>query len=427
MGSRRTSIFENGLIWFGAGVSLAEILTGTSFAPLGFTKGLLAIIIGHIIGCGMMFFAGFIGGKTRKSAMETVKMSFGSTGALLFAVLNILQLVGWTAIMIYDGSLAAAGDDFLKYMFTGGLHLYNKNYKAKDHWVKIKVADPGLFAIAAIAENESKIPLYDATKKKVLKKDINGGSDDFSTAVKAGDEFYVKLPTKISKVFILTGVIKSEFGSMANDKSYYEIGKGTTTYHPFSISKRSIVYLEVTSVEKKSEKISMYIEKNVNGTWQRVGYSANIKPLEYGTTLGYGLQPGQYRMALKNPKDNIINVEYQRTTINKNVAYKKTKALNIKKRALNVYTTEEHTARWYKVSVSSTKKRTELLLSKYSVGGGFQFKVYQKGKVIKTVKVKKDEDGKYVTLPKKKGTYYIKVSKLTDKTTGVYEIETDKE
>lgn len=319
------------------------------------------------------------------------------------------------------------GDDFLKYMVTGGLHLYNKNYKAKDHWVKIKVADPGLFAIAAIAENESKIPLYDATKKKVLKKDINGGSDDFSTAVKAGDEFYVKLPTKISKVFILTGVIKSEFGSMANDKSYYEIGKGTTTYHSFSISKRSIVYLEVTPVEKKSEKISMYIEKNVNGTWQRVGYSANIKPLEYGTTLGYGLQPGQYRMALKNPKDNIINVEYQRTTINKNVAYKKTKALNIKKRALNVYTTEEHTARWYKVSVSSTKKRTELLLSKYSVGGGFQFKVYQKGKVIKTVKVKKDEDGKYVTLPKKKGTYYIKVSKLTDKTTGVYEIETDKE
>ena len=55
MGSRRTSIFENGLIWFGAGVSLAEILTGTSFAPLGFTKGLLAIIIGHIIGCGMMY------------------------------------------------------------------------------------------------------------------------------------------------------------------------------------------------------------------------------------------------------------------------------------------------------------------------------------------------------------------------------------
>ena len=29
---KKTSLFENGLIWFGAGVSLAEILTGTYFA-----------------------------------------------------------------------------------------------------------------------------------------------------------------------------------------------------------------------------------------------------------------------------------------------------------------------------------------------------------------------------------------------------------
>ena len=109
MEERRTSVFENGLIWFGAAVSIAEILTGTYFAPLGFTKGLLAILIGHIIGCAMLFFSGLIGGKVRKSAMETAKMSFGSKGALLFSVLNIIQLVGWTAIMIYDGALAVNG------------------------------------------------------------------------------------------------------------------------------------------------------------------------------------------------------------------------------------------------------------------------------------------------------------------------------
>ncbi len=109
MTEKRTSIFENGLIWFGAGVSLAEIITGTYFAPLGFGKGLLAIVIGHIIGCALLFLAGVIGGKTQRSAMETVKMSFGQKGCLLFAVLNIVQLVGWTAIMIYDGALAANG------------------------------------------------------------------------------------------------------------------------------------------------------------------------------------------------------------------------------------------------------------------------------------------------------------------------------
>lgn len=108
MEQRRTSLFENGLIWFGAGVSIAEILTGTYFAPLGFGKGILAILIGHVIGCALLFLAGLIGGRVRKSAMETVKMSFGQKGSLLFACLNILQLVGWTAIMIYDGSLAAA-------------------------------------------------------------------------------------------------------------------------------------------------------------------------------------------------------------------------------------------------------------------------------------------------------------------------------
>ena len=109
MEQRRTSVFENGLIWFGAGVSIAEIITGTYLASLGFAKGLAAILVGHVIGCTMLFLAGVIGGKMRRSAMETVKMSFGQKGGLLFSFLNVLQLVGWTAIMIYDGALAADG------------------------------------------------------------------------------------------------------------------------------------------------------------------------------------------------------------------------------------------------------------------------------------------------------------------------------
>lgn len=38
MSEKRTSLFENGLIWFGAGVSIAEILTGTYLASLGMKK-----------------------------------------------------------------------------------------------------------------------------------------------------------------------------------------------------------------------------------------------------------------------------------------------------------------------------------------------------------------------------------------------------
>lgn len=107
--TKKTGLFNNGLIWFGAGVSIAEILTGTYFAPLGFKKGLIAIIIGHVIGCTLLFLAGYIGAKTGKSSMETVKLSFGNRGGQFFSVCNVIQLVGWTAIMIYDGAISVNG------------------------------------------------------------------------------------------------------------------------------------------------------------------------------------------------------------------------------------------------------------------------------------------------------------------------------
>lgn len=109
MKENKISVFSSGLIWFGAAISIAEILTGTSIAPLGFAKGLLAIILGHIIGCTLFYFAGLIGARTGKSAMETVKISFGSYGVKWFAFLNVLQLLGWTAIMILSGADALNG------------------------------------------------------------------------------------------------------------------------------------------------------------------------------------------------------------------------------------------------------------------------------------------------------------------------------
>lgn len=108
MEQEKTSVFSNGLIWFGAAVSIAEILTGTLAAPLGFHKGLLAIIIGHIIGCIPLYMTGYIGAKTGQSSMDIVKISFGQKGSLFFSSLNVLQLVGWTSVMISSGSVAAS-------------------------------------------------------------------------------------------------------------------------------------------------------------------------------------------------------------------------------------------------------------------------------------------------------------------------------
>ena len=101
---KKTSCLQNGLVWFGAGVSIAEIITGTYFAELGFKTGLTAILVGHLIGGVLFFLAGLIGAVTKKSSMQTCSISFGRMGAVFFAILNIVQLVGWTSIMIYDGA-----------------------------------------------------------------------------------------------------------------------------------------------------------------------------------------------------------------------------------------------------------------------------------------------------------------------------------
>ena len=144
--NKKTSVFENSLIWFGAAVSIAEILTGTYFVSLGFLKGLLAIVLGHLVGCILLFLAGMIGAKTQKSAMYTVKISFGTKGGIFFAILNILQLLGWTGIMIYDGASATQWilptGHFIWCMVIGGLILV---------WILIGVKNLGKLNVIAMS------------------------------------------------------------------------------------------------------------------------------------------------------------------------------------------------------------------------------------------------------------------------------------
>ena len=93
MQTKKSSNLAIALIWFTAAISMAEILTGTWFAPLGWQQGLIAIVVGHFIGGSMFFCAGYIGAKTQKSAMQTVQISFGEKGSALLSLLNAMQLM----------------------------------------------------------------------------------------------------------------------------------------------------------------------------------------------------------------------------------------------------------------------------------------------------------------------------------------------
>lgn len=87
-------------LWFGAAVSIAEILTGGLIAPLGFKIGLIVILVGHLIGVSIFVLGGIIGTREKIPAITSTSISFGVYGSYLFSILNVLQLIGWTAVMI---------------------------------------------------------------------------------------------------------------------------------------------------------------------------------------------------------------------------------------------------------------------------------------------------------------------------------------
>ncbi|WKV09542.1 putative hydroxymethylpyrimidine transporter CytX [Thermoanaerobacterium sp. CMT5567-10] len=97
------------LIWAGAAISIAEVYTGSYFAPLGLTKGILSILLGHIIGTLFFALGGLMSYKVKEPAIESTKGVLGDRGMIFIGFLNVLQLIGWTAVMIIQSAKAFNG------------------------------------------------------------------------------------------------------------------------------------------------------------------------------------------------------------------------------------------------------------------------------------------------------------------------------
>lgn len=92
--------FSQMALWFGAAVSLAEIITGSLIAPLGLKTGITTILLGHLIGCLILACTGVIGFREKKPSLIASRLSMGTYGSYIISIFNIIQLIGWTAIML---------------------------------------------------------------------------------------------------------------------------------------------------------------------------------------------------------------------------------------------------------------------------------------------------------------------------------------
>jgi NCS1 family nucleobase:cation symporter-1 len=95
------------LLWAGAAVSLAEIWAGGLLVPLGFATGLIVILLGHLIGNTPLALGGIIGTRTGIPTMVAIRPSFGIRGSYFATILNLIQLVGWTGVMLWICGKAA--------------------------------------------------------------------------------------------------------------------------------------------------------------------------------------------------------------------------------------------------------------------------------------------------------------------------------
>lgn len=88
------------LIWMGAGICLASIYAGNALAGLGLQKGAIALVVGTLLGTLPMYLMSLLGTREGVTGMTSTRPSLGIRGSYAASVINIIQLLGWVAIMI---------------------------------------------------------------------------------------------------------------------------------------------------------------------------------------------------------------------------------------------------------------------------------------------------------------------------------------
>jgi nucleobase:cation symporter-1, NCS1 family len=104
---RTLSLGDLTLLWGNLGISLLVLVAGTYLAGLGLQTGLLAILVGAVLGCALLGLAGYIGAERRLPGMVLMREPLGKRGSYAPTVLNVAQNLGWATFELIVISTAA--------------------------------------------------------------------------------------------------------------------------------------------------------------------------------------------------------------------------------------------------------------------------------------------------------------------------------
>jgi NCS1 family nucleobase:cation symporter-1 len=96
---RRTlSAFDLGILWNDLSLGLLVLVTGGILAEMGLGAALAAIAVGTLIGCLPLAAVAVAGAREGLPGMVLFRPVLGRAGSVVPSVLNVAQLLGWTAV-----------------------------------------------------------------------------------------------------------------------------------------------------------------------------------------------------------------------------------------------------------------------------------------------------------------------------------------
>jgi nucleobase:cation symporter-1, NCS1 family len=95
------------ILWSSLGVGLLVFSAGSLLSQASFIEATLAIILGSGVGSILLALAGKIGSDHGVPSLVTMRPAFGIRGSYVPAILNVMQLIGWTTFEIMIMARAA--------------------------------------------------------------------------------------------------------------------------------------------------------------------------------------------------------------------------------------------------------------------------------------------------------------------------------
>ena len=105
---RQLSGFDLAILWGDLGIGVLVLVTGALLVPaLGFPTAIVAIVLGSILGVGLLAIGAVAGAEHGVPTMVLFRPALGVRGSWFPSIMNVFQMIGWTAVELWAMSFVA--------------------------------------------------------------------------------------------------------------------------------------------------------------------------------------------------------------------------------------------------------------------------------------------------------------------------------